>query len=232
MLAGRAAEREQPLLDQVERVRIDRSAIERLLDRARRGVERDQDAVDRLEAGFDQVGRLPGATFEPAEQRREGRGRGAVARDRLVRLAKVARNLGGLLHRRAALAQPLFLARLGSELGQFGLDVMEIFGVGARLVETLALLDMQSLRRPPCREGGAHLPQPGLEPSEGVEQGAVLRGVDECTVVVLAMEFDEMPADVAQGLGADRRVVEVGAGTTVGELHASQDEAAVGLEVL
>ena len=60
----------------------------------------------------------------------------------------------------------------------------------------------------------------------------MLPRVDERAVVALAVELDEMTAHLAKRLRADRRIVQVGARATVGELHAPQNQTALRLEVL
>ena len=49
------------------------------------------------------------------------------------------------------------------------------------------------------------------------------RGIDQRPFVMLAVNFHQRGADGLQGLHADRLVVDEGAGTAVGKLHAAQD---------
>ncbi len=52
------------------------------------------------------------------------------------------------------------------------------------------------------------------------------RGIDQCALVVLAVNFHQRRADRLQGLHADCLIVDEGAGTAVGKLHAAQDHLA------
>ena len=58
------------------------------------------------------------------------------------------------------------------------------------------------------------------------------RGIDQRTVVVLAMDFDQSRAEAFERLHADRLVVDEGAGLAVGELHAAQDQGVLGLDAV
>ena len=69
--------------------------------------------------------------------------------------------------------------------------------------------------------------------AEGVEQRRDgRRGIDQGAVVVLAVDFDQGVADRAQGLDADRLVIDEGAAAAVGHLHAAQDQVALDVEAL
>ena len=54
------------------------------------------------------------------------------------------------------------------------------------------------------------------------------RRIEQCAIVMLAMDFDERRAEAFQHLHADRRVVDEGAGAAVGKLHAAQDQFVLG----
>ena len=58
------------------------------------------------------------------------------------------------------------------------------------------------------------------------------RGVDQRTLVMLAMDLDQRRADRAQRLHADRLVVDEGAGAAIGKLHAAQDHFAAILQAV
>ncbi len=58
------------------------------------------------------------------------------------------------------------------------------------------------------------------------------RGVDEGALVVLAVDFHQRRAKRAQHLDADRLVVDEGAGTAVGELHAAHDQLVLTAEII
>ena len=112
----------------------------RVLQMAARLVERIERRVERLHRGFDQGRRLGAAALEPPHRRRQRRHRRVCSRHRVVRVAKVARDLLGLHHRRAALGQRRFLARLGLELAQFLDGVTEPIGLAPRPLDLGAML--------------------------------------------------------------------------------------------
>ncbi len=58
------------------------------------------------------------------------------------------------------------------------------------------------------------------------------RGIDQRTLVMLAMDFDQSRADRFQGLHADRLIIDEGAGAAVGELHAAQNHLAGVVEAI
>ena len=67
---------------------------------------------------------------------------------------------------------------------------------------------------------------------EGIEQKPVRRRIDQSAFVVLAVNFDEFPADLAQYLHAHRLIVDEGAGSPVGELRTPQDHLAPAVEAI
>ncbi|OIQ64841.1 hypothetical protein GALL_536060 [mine drainage metagenome] len=62
-----------------------------------------------------------------------------------------------------------------------------------------------------------------LKAGKRIKQAAVGRGIDQRALVMLAMDFDQCRTDRFQGLHADRLIVDEGAGTAIGQLHAAQD---------
>ncbi len=232
VLAARGPQREEPLLHGLKFARVAIGRLQRILEGRRGAVERHEDQVEGLEAGLDQVRRLDGAAFEAPQERRQGGGGRAFSADALVGVPQVAQDLLGLLHDDAPLGKALLFPGLGSQLGEFRVDVVEIVGIGPGLADPGMLLVIEALGRLAGRVGGPDLAGPGFERPIGIEQGTVGDGVDQRAVVVLAMDFDQTPADVAQRLGTDRCVVEESAGAAVRQLQPAQDEAALGLDVL
>ena len=76
----------------------------------------------------------------------------------------------------------------------------------------------------PQRPQPRHLSGVGVEPAVGIEQAAMGRDLDQCAIVMLAVNFDEGRADGTQHLHRHRLIVEEGAGSPVGELDPAQDE--------
>ncbi len=95
-----------------------------------------------------------------------------------------------------------------------------LLDAGAMLVEGGPLL-AQALG------GVASGPGAGLQPAEGVEDGAMGFGVDEGSVVVLAVDLDQTCPDRLQNLHADGLVVDERTGAAVRKLQAPQDEVSV-----
>ena len=65
-----------------------------------------------------------------------------------------------------------------------------------------------------------------VQAGEGIEQPAVRGGVDQSALVVLAVDLDQGCADRFQRLHRGGLVVDEGAGTAVGKLHAAQNHLA------
>ena len=63
--------------------------------------------------------------------------------------------------------------------------------------------------------------------AEGIEGRAMGGDVDQGAVVVLAVDLDHELADALQQGGGDRLVVDEGARTAVGQLHAAEDDVLV-----
>ena len=198
----------------------------RLLERVERGVER-------LHRRLDQRRRMRGAALEPAHRRRERRHRRLRARDRIVRLAQVARDLLDLHHGGAPLGERGLLRRLRAEPAQFLDRVAQPVGLALRA------LDLGAVRRraPPRRRGARPTAAPppracAVEIAKGVEQPAMGGGIDQRAVVVLAVDLDQRGAERSQRLHAHRLVVDEGAGAAVGELHAPQDQFVLGRDAV
>ena len=102
----------------------------------------------------------------------------------------------------------------------------------------LCPLDLDTVRIDRLARPAARLPQRpdrvGLvfQTAIGIEQPPMGRGIDQRTVVVLAVNFDQSRAEAFQRLHADRLVVDEGAGLAVGELHAPQDERVLRLDTV
>ena len=69
-----------------------------------------------------------------------------------------------------------------------------------------------------------------VEATEGIEQRPVDARFDHGAVVVLAVNFDQCGADLAQKAHRHRLVVDEGAAAPVGALNPSEDEVAVAVD--
>ncbi len=143
-------------------------------------------------------------------------------------VAEIAGDLLGLHHGGAAVGQRGFLAGLGLELAEFLDRVTQPIGLAGRALDIGAVLRDRILGLaagiPKIFDGSGVLFQPAV----GVEQAAMGRGIDQRAGIVLAVDLDQRRAQRLQGLHADRLVVDEGAGSAVGELHAAQDHRLVG----
>ena len=144
-----------------------------------------------------------------------------------MRVADVGGDFLALHHPLTALGERFLLARLDREPRQF------LVGVTREIGRRLALRDFARARSPsPLRPREAWRtprasPGPAPQPAIGVDQRAVGRRVEQRAFVVLAVDFDQVGRERAQGLGADALIVDEGAGAAVGELHAPQDQFAL-----
>jgi hypothetical protein len=145
------------------------------------------------------------------------------AADRLLRLAQVAGDLLALHHDGAASGERRLLTVLRLQRFEFVGGVAQIIRLSRGALHAGAVGVERLIR------GAPRLPQRFdgrdffLQPGKGVEQLPVRRGVDQRTLVMLAMDLDQRGAYRLQGLYADRLIVDEGAGAAVGELHAAQN---------
>ena len=127
--------------------------------------------------------------------------------------AQVVRDLLGALHGAATVGQRLFLARFGRERLQFGHGMLQPVTVG------LSRGDLRS-RRVQCAFRSAQpIPGPrrvvGVDPPETVEQRAMSGRRQQPAIVMLAVDFDEVPSQLAQQRGRGRLIVDEGAAAPV-----------------
>ena len=71
-----------------------------------------------------------------------------------------------------------------------------------------------------------------LDARIGVEQRAVGGRIHKGALVVLAVDFDQRRAERAEHLNADRLIVDERPRPAVGELHATQDQFAIAVEIV
>ncbi len=108
----------------------------------------------------------------------------------------------------------------------------QVVGLGPGPVDAGLLGPEFRLDGPPARVVATSFGYVRLQSAEGVDQGPVAFRVHQGPFVVLAVDLDQAAAHDSQGLGADRRVVDVGAGPPVRQLHAPQDEVALDFDVV
>ncbi len=232
VFAPRGAQREQPLLDALELVRVKGRGSERLLDMAARLVERGERRIERLDRRLDIERRLGVASLEPTHGSRQHRHRRLGARHHGFGFAQILRDLFRLHHAGAAAGEHGLLAGLRRKLGKL------LGGMAQPVGLALGPLDLGAMAGDLLLGGAAQRPQPchlrglGIEPAIGIEQAAVGRDLGERAVVMLAVDFDEGRADGAQRLHSHGLVVEEGAGAAIGDLHPAQDQLVLGRDVV
>ena len=138
-------------------------------------------------------------------------------------LQRLAQSRAG--HQEAALGgEGLLLARLRGEARQLVDRVAQELLVAARGIELVArglLRLFGGAQRVPCR---GDLGRQGAVIAGGIEQGAVGGGIEQAAGLVLAMDLDQLVAELGQQADADRLVVDEGARAPVGAERAAQDQ--------
>ena len=145
----RRAQREQPLFDALQFLRVEIGQRQRGLEPGAGLFQPMQRRVERLHRPGDEVGSLAGAALQLAQGRRKDRHRRSRARHRLVRLAQIAGNLFRPHQHGALLGEGLFLARLRSERLQFLDRMAHVIGIAQRTREPLPLGLLVCLRLAP-----------------------------------------------------------------------------------
>ena len=224
MLAGGVAQREQPLLDALQRTRTLEHLAQSGIDRGLGLAQLRQRPVQRLDGRLQQLGRQSGIALQPALGRTHPLDRTAVPGECLDRLAECCGELVPVHEALARLGQLLLLAGLGVEVGELALAVAEI------VLLAPCRLDLTGQRLQPLHgvlpglPGRAHGGQLRPQPAERVEQQAMLAGVEQAGLRELAVHLDQQIAKLAQEPGADRDVVDEGAAAAVGVQRAAQDQ--------
>src|SRR5439155_19662570 len=83
---------------------------------------------------------------------------------------------------------------------------------------------LPSLRLPACFPQRFDVCRPIVEPPKSIKEPAVGSRVDQCTPIVLAMDFDERTADLFEHLHAHWLIVDKSAGASIGQLHTPKDQ--------
>ena len=194
--------------------------------------QRVESGVERLDRRLDQHRSLRGAPLQPADDAGEFRHRRFRSGDGIVSFAQILGDLFRLHHDGAARGERGLFARFGLELVEF------VDGVAQPVAFAFGPLDLGAVAVGFFLRGAARLPQAGdfrgvaFERTEGVEQAAMRGGVDQCAVVMLAVNLDQHRAQLLHHLHGDRLVVDEGAGAPVGELDAAQDQLILGRNIV
>src|SRR5262249_5505783 len=89
-----------------------------------------------------------------------------------------------------------------------------------------------ALRLAPCIPQGRDICRPLLQAAEGIEETPMSAGINQGTLIVLAMDFDQRTSELLQHLHTHRLVVDERTGSTVGELYAAEDQLIFGRNVV
>lgn len=147
----------------------------------------------------------------------------------VLQFAKIARKPLTLLHRRALEREILFLARnrcQGIEFGDVRLDQVLL---RRRRVDPRAGLCQRLFGPAPLVP---RLGDPGaVGTGIAIEQQAVAAGIDQPAIVMLAVQFDEKPRQLAQQRHADRLVVDMGTAAAIGAHAAAHQQGLARLPV-
>jgi hypothetical protein len=149
-----------------------------------------------------------------------------------VGIAQVAGHLLRLHHAGALVGKRRFFRRFRSEALELLDRVAKKLGFALRPLDLGAVARHLVLACPPCVPKPLDLIRLAFEGAEGIEQPAVRRHVHQRTLVVLAVDFDQCRAQRLEGLRAHGLIVDEGAGASVGELHAAQDQLVLGRDVV
>ena len=232
MLARQGTQREQPFLQPLQAGRVVLHRPARLFQGRQPFGGLDGGTVQRFDGRRQTLADLVLQPLQPAQHAAQGGIDAAVGGQRTVDLVQFAGGPLALHHGRARVGQAGFLAGLGVQRGQFVQRVAQIGLVGLRAA--VGGLDLVQ-RRPGGGQGG--MAAPGARgqrvvAAEGVEQSAVGGGVQQSTVVVLAMDFDQRLAQLPQQPDADRLIVGERPAAAVGGDDAAQDQRGVRLQAV
>ena len=211
----------------LEPLRIEFGFPQRRFDAGLRRIERQHRLVERLHHLVQQSRRFRRLALQPSEQAGELRQRRILSGQHVLCVLDLRRDLLGAHHRGADFGETGLFAGLRIELRQFRDRGTQIVGLARgslhpRLMAPQFLLGLAPML-PRCL-ADLHLSEMA---AEGIEQLAVRSGVDQRPFVMLAVDFDQRPPDVAHQGHAGWLVVDEDAGPSVGALHPAQDDVAV-----
>ncbi len=142
---------------------------------------------------------------------------------------QVVRDLLRALHQPALVGELLFLARLGGKLRQLGDRVFQPVAVGRRRRDLATRLRQRACRRAPRGPGARGVAS--IDAAEAVEQRAVTGRRQQPSVVVLAVNLDQMPRHLPQQRGGGGLVVDEAAAAAIRLDQAAHDQRLAGLDL-
>ncbi|AIJ96293.1 DNA repair RecN domain protein [Brucella melitensis bv. 2 str. 63/9] len=227
IFARRRTQGEQAFFHLLQHTRIKIDLAHGVVDTVLRPRQTVQRLVYRLANRLQQMGRFNGLALQTAHQackRRHGR---SLAGKKLACLIDIASDLFRFHHRRAAFCKFLLLARLRIKLGQLLHRGTQIIALTLGLLHAGAVLCKRAFRITPRLVAFAHQHRLCVKPAESVEKCAVQIGVDQRAVIMLAMNFYEPLAQIAQERNACRLIIDEDTRAPVPHLEAAQDDVTI-----
>ena len=225
VLARSGAQFEQPRFYPVERLRIVAERFACADQLVLRLARLDHRAVERGQR-FGQQGMLSGDPVQPPRRAAQGRQRRIRSGPQVLQFREIARQALPLLHRRARFGELFLLAHFGFQRGQFGQMRQQQIVIGRRLRNRRACAVERFARRTPCAPGRVH--RRHISSGIAVHQQAVPARIDQSAIIVLPVQFHQLPGEVAQQRRADRLIVDEGLGAdpaaAIGAQAALQDQ--------
>ena len=200
IFARRRSQGEESFLHRLQVARIVVGIAKRLPKRLLSPVERDEHAVERAKARLDQCGRLRGPAFQAAKRRLQRGHRGRLAGHAFQRIPQILADLCCLQHLRPPHRQSPLLASLGRQGDEFLVGMAQIVRIGGGFGDPIALLGVCGFCAPQGGKGIAHRPGLAFQHAERIEQRSMNGRIEERPVVMLSVDLDQRPADIAQHL--------------------------------
>ena len=224
VLAGESAQREEPLLDLFELARVE-------LELARRGFQHRErfgglggGALGRGERRIEKpLGALAGP-LQPPRRTRQCRLRAGVAAELADRLGQGFGQPLGVLQQAAPGGEAILLALLGCQRLELGEVVAQQILLLAARGEESCRFRLARPRLAPVLPGLRERRRARRMLGEGVEDHAMVGGIEEPALLELALDLDEAVAELAQQSHARRLVVDKGAAAPVGREQPAQDD--------
>jgi hypothetical protein len=153
-----------------------------------------------------------------------------VAGQQIKNLLQFAHHLFGLHHALAALGQLAFLTLLWRKPVEFIGCMAQVIRIRPGFLDPGLLRRQFRLGLAPSRMQRTDTRRSGSQATKSIQQIAVLAGIGQRPVIVLAMNFDEVLTDGFENLDADGLIIDKGTGAAIRQLHPPQDQIAFGIK--
>ncbi len=226
MLARQPADREQPLLDQIELARVEGNRFQGLRYARLRRAQFSQCPVERGQCRIEPSFHATGRPLEPP-QRVQHLALCAIGAQGLRGTIHILADAHGGLHEPAARVERGLLSRLRRQRVQLAHGVAQERFLGPRGLERFRLARRIALCRGegrPRRSGRGKLL---LQPGKGVEQRPVAARIEKSAIVVLAVQLHQRLRQPPQHLTAHPPVVDPGSLAAIRGVDAAQDQTVI-----